>query len=380
MSPPDVGWSFRTLLNPVVARMLIYGASPFDLERVLRRVEDTPLRNAQQLESLWLTEWEALAHQWRERSRDAAHRMRCSTARDTSFQASACGLAQFLINSAEISRKSQSYAAYSEDYRKAADYFGSRVLSLDIPFGEQASLPALLHLPDRNRPHPCVAIFAGLGSCKEEMNTLARFMVERGIAALVPDMPGSGASLFRESIVCSSENLSKAFRAVADFAHGSSEIDPEQFGAVGLCMGGGYAYRACFEDHRYRFCATLFPLFINQVADDATPRWMKSGTWYDYQTGGQAPQHFVSEVGWHDGFSIDCPFLMVHGKYDNWMTLERATILFEHARSPVRQMIVIDEEPVYASGNVITHTMPVGEQMGWVGPLVADWVREQVGG
>ncbi|MBR3770894.1 MAG: hypothetical protein IKL07_01355, partial [Clostridium sp.] len=54
-------WSIRSLLNPVIARCLIYDVSPFDLEHVLRKVEEKSLLNSKMLENTWMTEWKQKA-------------------------------------------------------------------------------------------------------------------------------------------------------------------------------------------------------------------------------------------------------------------------------------------------------------------------------
>ncbi len=379
MLPSDAPWSIRDLLNPVTTRLLIHGANPFDLERILKRIEQTPLRNARQLETQWLTEWDKLGCTWQERSQSAAMQGQRRTALALGLQAASCRLAQFLINPGDIARRRAIYLDYVRSYRQAAAFFESPVMSVQIPISQRNSLAAHLHLPAGTGPHPCVAVFSGLGSCKEEMNTLARLMAERGVAALVPDMPGSGESLFCEGIPCGSDNLTAAFCGVADFVEQTAELDAARFGTIGLCMGGGYAYRACYEQSRYRWCVALFPLFIDQVDNDKTPQWMKSGEWLELQTGGKSEMELYAEIGWQDRFTVGCPFFMVHGKHDNWMTLDRAQLLYDRATSPQRKLLVIEEEPAYSTSQAVTHTMPVGEQLCWVGPIVADWIANQAG-
>jgi dienelactone hydrolase len=377
--PSDNSWSIRALLGPVAARLLIFGVNPFDLERVLQRIERTPIRNARQLESLWLEEWEELARSWRERRLAATMRSGRRSALGFGMQEAGCRLAQFLINTAEVSRKRASYLAFAESYRRAVEHYPSPVLSVEIPLAERGSLAASLHLPSGSSRHPCVAVFSGLGSCKEEMHTLARLMVERGVAALVPDMPGSGESLFLSHLTCGASNLSSAFRAVADFVEQRSELDASRLGVSGLCMGGGYAFRACAEETRYRWCALFFPLFVDRVGDDVTPEWMKGGEWFALQAGGKSGPELLADVGWRETDTVTCPLFLAHGRHDNWMTLERAEMLYARATSSQKQLLVVEDEPAYSSGQAVTHTMPVGEQLSWVGPVVADWIAERAG-
>jgi dienelactone hydrolase len=353
---------------------LINGINPFDLERVLQRIERTPFRDARQLETTWLSEWDALAVTWQERSQQAGARGERQTALTLGLQAASCRLAQYLINPGDLARRREIYRSYAAGYRLAAGFFPSPVLSVQLPMDKNTSLDALLHLPPGPGPHPCTAVFAGLGSCKEEMSLLSRLLVERGVAALVPDMPGSGESLFGGNITCGSTNLSSAFRAIADFVGQRPELDASRLGTMGLCMGGGYSYRACSEQNRYRWCVSLFPLFVDGATATSVPKWMRSGPWTELQTGGKPEAELFAEIGWRDSFTIGCPFFLVHGKHDNWMTLDRARLLYEHATSPTREFLVLDEEPAYSTNQAVTHAMPVGEQLWWVGPVVADWI------
>jgi dienelactone hydrolase len=376
MTLPESGWSIRSLLSPVSARLLIYGMNPFDLERVLRRMEATPLRNARQMETLWLDAWDGLARAWGERSFEASRQGHSRTAQSLGLQSAACRLAQFLINTGEVSRKRAVYLDYAESYRRAASLCDPPAVPVEIPLDVGSSLAAVLHLPRGSAPHACAAVLSGLGSCKEEMHTLARMLTERGVAALVPDMPGNGESLFHRGVSLGQAQLSSAFRGMLDFVAGRGDLDGSRFGVLGLCMGGGYAFRACAEEPRFRFCATLFPLFLDRVEEGAVPLWMRRGDWFDLQVGGKSPTELVAEVGLRDGDRVACPFFLVHGRHDNWMTLERAMLLFEHAHPSQRRMLVVDDEAAYATGQSLTHSMPVGEQLGWVGPLVADWIAK----
>ncbi|HAU85256.1 MAG TPA: tRNA modification GTPase, partial [Lachnospiraceae bacterium] len=48
-------------------------------------------------------------------------------------------------------------------------------------------------------------------------------------------------------------------------------------GTFGLCMGGGFAYRAAAKYSDIKCCVNLFPLFLSMVENDNIPRWMRQG-------------------------------------------------------------------------------------------------------
>jgi dienelactone hydrolase len=358
----------------VVARLLIFGVNPVDLEGVLARLESVPLLNAKMLETRWLSEWGALAQSWERRASDALLRGYKKTAYVCRFHASVCNLARFLVNTADMTLKRAVYSDFAQSHRETLELLPTPVNEIDISCEGQFKISAQLYLPEGEGPHPCVVVFAGLGSCKEEMVVLARALVERGLAALVPDMPGCGATLWSHGVSCSMNAIEQAIDGLARFVVEHSALDDSALGAVGLCMGGGYAYRAASIDQRFRYVATLFPLFINQVATDSIPQWMRSGPWTAKQTGGADVELFIKQMGAKPTDAPKVPFFMVHGRYDNWMTWDAANALFERVQSPDRELLTIENSPVITGGNATTHAMPVGEQMHWVVPLVADWL------
>jgi dienelactone hydrolase len=376
MSNPT--WSLRSLLSPVVARLLILGVNPMDLEGVFSRLEGKPILNAKMLENRWLAEWATLSDTWKTRAREALAAGHVRTAHTCLFHASTCGLARFLINTADLESKKAVYLDYAATYRETMDHAPAPVQDIAVECPGNFRLAALLHLPAGQGPHPVAVVFAGLGSCKEEMHTIARALVDRGIAALVPDMPGCGASLFNHGVPCSMERVEQAITGLANAVQVHPALDASNLGATGLCMGGGYAFRATALDTRYRYGATLFPLFISMTDMAGVPQWMRSGPWIEMQTGTTDSDRFVASMGPASTDAPKVPFFVVHGRHDNWMTWESATALLARVDNSRRDLLTIESEPVITGGNATTHAMPVGEQMHWTVPLVADWMADRV--
>jgi fermentation-respiration switch protein FrsA (DUF1100 family) len=368
-------WTIRGLLNPVITRLMIYGVNPIDVEAVLCAVESKNHISAKSLERSWLAEWEQKASRYCELAQQAEHQGNLLSAGKLYTLVAQCYYAAFLINPSGHDVKKHIYSQYAHFYHRCEAYYPSPVVHLQIPL-ENGVLPGYLHLPLHEQtgdPRACAVIFSGLGSCKEEMHMLARPLVQRGIAAFVPDMPGSGEALFMNDVKCSFRAVNAAFSRILDVLSARQELQHAIFGSYGLCMGGGYAHRAASVDRRYQFCVTLFMLYINQVQLGSTPQWMRQGEWYNFQTGGVPGDQFLQEMGGLAEGTLECPYLFIHGKHDNWMTLDSALAFFDRATGE-KEKLIIEEPPVFSNQQMVTHTMPVGEQLHWVKHYAADWI------
>ena len=165
-------WSIRSLLNPVITRCLIYGISPFDLEAVLRKVEEKPLVNSRMLESTWITEWEKKADRFKSFAEEARQKENVISVSEYYALAARCYYACYLLNSDLIENKKKVYENFEHCYEEAVMNSERNVQKLEIPFNDNAYLPGYLHLPKDNsvnQSYGCVVIFTGMGSSKEEV-------------------------------------------------------------------------------------------------------------------------------------------------------------------------------------------------------------------
>lgn len=373
-------WSIRSLFNPVITRLLIYGVNPIDLEYVLSAVENKNHLNSKSLEQTWSKEWQKKAAVYTALAKKAEESNNAITAHTLYFYATQCFYAIFLINFSDISDKRDIYIKYSQLYKKVLEYAPFKTERMSIAIDDNNSIPGYLHIPNgaENKENPCVIIYTGLGSCKEEMITLAEPLIQRGIAVFISDMPGNGENIYNGKIICNYKNLQLAFNAIFDTLVQRSDIKKDAIGAYGLCMGGGYAYHAASNDSRYKACTTFFPLFISTIDQSTTPQWMKQGETFNLQTGdGNTAEHFLDDMAALENGALSCSFLFVHGKYDNWMTLEMAQVLYDKATGK-KDKIIIEEAPVFSTQQIVTHTMPVGEQLHWLRIVAADWMVNEL--
>lgn len=371
-------WSIRNLLNPVIARCLIYGTNPFDLEYVLRKMEEKPLLNARMLEDTWMNEWKKKAQHFIALAKEAEEKDNMLSVSEYYTLAARCYYACYLLNSDEVKNKKHVYQDLENSYHEALKYSKRRVYDVSIPFEDETFLPAYLHLPEKNSfhaPYPCVLVFSGMGACKEELEVEAKSIVERGIAVLAVDMPGTGAALFHHDIKLSAKNVESAFDAIMNYVRTSEQIDSEKIGTYGLCMGGGFAYRAAVKEPEIRCCVNLFPLFLSMVEINHIPRWMKQGKWASFQMGDATTEQFIEEMGILSEGQVCGDYLLVHSQYDNWMELEKTNQVYAKTKGR-KEEIIVTEQPVYATKESVMHAMPVGEQMHWIKNKAADFCVE----
>lgn len=372
-------WSIRNLLQPVIARMLIYGVNPIDLEYVIGQVEKVPLINKGALTKAWLKEWQVKIDHFLSLADRADEKGNRLSAKQFLWYVTQCYYAMYLINCEKVEEKKVIYENYAAAYNRYIHYDNSCVEEVEVTLEDGNKVPGYLHLPKEpaSTPYPGIILFGGIGSAKEELHTQAMPLIERGIAVLACDMPGMGAALFERNIKCNGKQVEMTARAAIKFLEKHQDINEKALGTCGLCMGGGYAYHAATLDEKIKCCVNLFPLFVTQIDQNHIPKWMKAGEWATYQYGESQVENFIESMKVLEEGKLKAAYLFIHGAHDNWMTLETAEKLYSSAQG-YKEKIIINETPVYSIQQSITHTMPVGEQMHWIKYVIADWMKEQL--
>lgn len=372
-------WPIRELLNPVVTRSLLYGVNPFDLEYVLKKVDKIEKMSGREIQSVWLGEWDKKIKKYLDFAEEALKSGSLISAREYTELAVRCCYACYMINTDDIPQKKAIYNRLSDCYLKYTKLCKNRIEYVEIPT-KYGIMPAYLHFPlsyGSKEKLPCVITYSGVGSCKEELEMLAKPLTERGMAVLTPDMPGTGAALFDHDLKCRGLMLESAFDAAFSYLENRDDIDSDKIGHFGLCMGGGYAFRAASKRPESKCCVSLFPLFINIADIDSIPIWMKRGKWSALQYG--ESETFLSEIKMLEEGNVSCDFLMVYSEYDNWMSTDASLSLYEKAIG-FKEKIFVDEKPAYVSEETIMHAMPVGEQFHWIKHKSADFIAKRLVG
>jgi pimeloyl-ACP methyl ester carboxylesterase len=121
--------------------------------------------------------------------------------------------------------------------------------------GDTLVLAAELRLPTGNGPHPAAVIIQGSGTSDRSnawASQIAGELVGRGLAVLLTDKRGSGASGgdWRQA---GFDELARDALAGVEYLRTREEIDPERVGLVGLSQGGWVAPIAATLSERVAF-------------------------------------------------------------------------------------------------------------------------------
>ncbi len=100
-------WAIRDLLNPVVTRSMIFGANPFDIEYILKKIDGIKVMSGKQIQSVWLGEWAEKIHKYTDLARQAADSGHRISARAYYKLAAQCHYACYMINTEDIDKKNR---------------------------------------------------------------------------------------------------------------------------------------------------------------------------------------------------------------------------------------------------------------------------------
>ncbi|CAA9538903.1 MAG: hypothetical protein AVDCRST_MAG49-631 [uncultured Thermomicrobiales bacterium] len=157
-----------------------------------------------------------------------------------------------------VSLFAQSVAALLPDTR--------RVL---VPW-RATSLPGYLSLPpDPSGPVPLVVLLNGATTAKEELILWRAAFLERGLAVLALDWPGTGEAAGLGPASADHDDFTDG---VFDLVAHDRALDAERVALIGISIGGAMAVRAAAVDRRLAACAAVTPPFdagrwIDAVSD-----------------------------------------------------------------------------------------------------------------
>ncbi len=241
-----------------------------------------------------------------------------------------------------------------------------------------------LRIPDGPGPHPGLVFTGPFTGVKEQVvATYAAALADRGYATLAFDHRNYGASeghrRQHEDAMGKLEDLLAATSALADH----EDVDADRLGAVGVCMGGGYALRHTAFDPRIKALGVVAAAFndpadmqagmgtdgyrnvladlatvaeaevasgqieyINAVSDDPdVPAAMGGQEPFDYygteRSAAEGWENRVTRLSIRElltfdaakgaDFLGDTPFLVVHGRNDDFCSPDAAARIVERS-------------------------------------------------
>ena len=222
-------------------------------------------------------------------------------------------------------------------YDKYIRYAPHPIERVEIPF-EGRSVPALLHLPTcGGPPHPAVLITPGMDMVKENSAMYGDPFLERGVATLIIDGPGQGASNLRK-IRVTADNYVEAGVGAVDYLLSRDDIDKTRLGLAGFSMGTYWGFRVAAAESRLKACAFMLPCWesgMDTIFNMASPTFKLN---YMYMSGYDDEDAFdrFMETLSLDGLEekISCPLMLVTGEDEDLSPMDVTLEVFGKIRQP----------------------------------------------
>ena len=202
-----------------------------------------------------------------------------------------------------------------------------------------------LALPDRGGPHPGVVVIHEVHGLNEDIRKISRRFADAGYAALAVDMfTGRNRAIcmtrYMAGMLMGSVNRYGIddLKAALTFLAKNPAIDAQRLGAIGFCMGGGFAVAWACTDSRLKVIAPFYssnprpldvvkrlcPVVGSYPEDDFTAR---AGRVLDEALTRHGIEHDIKIYpGTRHGFSNDLPTHDSVAAEDAW---QRVTRFFE---------------------------------------------------
>lgn len=300
----------------------------------------------------WHAEWTVVAERNRLRAEAAEVAGHFVTARNAFLRATDYyRSAEFWLAGTDP-RRLETFTKCEDCFRRAGKYFTPPMEVVEILYGG-TTLPGYFLRPAEVKTRwPVLIAFGGLDSFKEELYFMvARGALERGIACLLVDGPGQGATLRRKGIH-TRYDYEVPVGACIDYLETRRDVDPSRIAVSGSSLGGYYAARAAAFERRLAACIShgaqwsVAASWREQKRDDNHPlarhiRWVFGANTMAEATRLAEPFTLEGVIG-----QIRCPYLIIHGGHD-FLGVKRASQVHEAAEAAgveVTLIVVTAEE------------------------------------
>ena len=219
--------------------------------------------------------------------------------------------------------------------------------------------------PAASGPVPLVILLPGLDSTKEEFHLWESVFLARGMATLSLDGPGQGETGFRMSI---RHDYEVAVTAILDAVADVEGLDLGRVGAAGVSLGGYYAVRSAAFEPRLKAVAGVSGPYDMSAQWEAMPSLTRetfthhSGASDEHDARERASRLSLAGIA----EKVQQPCLVVTGKLDRIVPWEQTKRIADEVSN--------GEWVLYDDGTHVCNNIPFKYR-----PLVADWMRDQLG-
>jgi alpha-beta hydrolase superfamily lysophospholipase len=357
LAPPPPGWAKAAKRAMSIARLTGNGMDHADALE-LHALVDAGVA--------WHHGAERLGDRNLGRARDALVRGHRHSARSWFLLASACfRFGQVVLTDADP-RKRALYRRMLDAFGQAGELHEPRFERIEVPW-RHGTLSGWRMRARPPAPGPVVIQMCGIGGSREEYEVGCRYLLERGISAVLIDAPGQGETRLFGGLHLD-EHVIDAIAAIVDVV----VADPGCDGRIGLwgnSAGGWLAAHAAAADPRVGACCVVGGTDRPTEIVDRFPRFMAEVQ----QMTGRADPDEARDVLHRMALGTDrlrrlrCPLAVVHGTPDRVFRVEGARRIHDGAGSPDKTLIEFaDGDHCVTNRSHEKHT------------LVADWFADRL--
>lgn len=252
--------------------------------------------------------------------------------------ASACFRFGQVSLSGDTERKRSMFHRLIETFAAAGKLDNPPIQKVEVPY-RGGALCGWLMLPPHIEAPPVVIVVGGFDGWREEYHSGTQYLVERGIAALLVDMPGQGETrLFHHLYL--TPDVADAFSCLVDFLLHDGRVGTH-IGIWGNSFGGLLTAWAASADSRIQaICVNGSPTRPIDGFDRFPPLIGMAGALI-----GTADQDVIRSIIRQLSFTseanhIECALLQLHGALDPLSLIEASRHIYEDASSTDKQIIV----------------------------------------
>ncbi|GBD16343.1 2,6-dihydropseudooxynicotine hydrolase [bacterium HR26] len=210
-------------------RFLVGGISPRQLAATLARIR--AVRS-------WPVVWVRTARSYLAQARDRQRSGDLAIAAEQQRSAALCYHFAQIFELENLERRRRLYRRAASLFREVAPHLAPPAYPVEVNW-RGTPLPGYLRLPESpSRPYPLVVLLNGSSTVKEETIGWATPFLQRGLAVLALDTPGSGEAWDLALAAPGQEDIAEA---ILDFTSSTPELDPRRVSLLGVSLRGAMA-------------------------------------------------------------------------------------------------------------------------------------------